>query len=377
MYISVKYKTSDTPTFSERSYTYKTELPAKLGDHVIAPTPKNLLQEALVVGVNMPEPPFDCKSIVEFAPGWNPMAEINFAVETDLAPISSTIIVANYEETEKQLRELMTPYASLVVTEDTVSSAKSDLARIRKVHKSIDDYRKSIKKAFTAPVTAFESKVKALTGVCEEAESNLDGQIKTFEERRKREKIDALAQFFGEVAEDVRGYLTFPQILNPRWENATFPIEEAEEEIRTKVAECWDGINAIRDLQSPFEATLLSDFKQTQNLAACLKKHKELAEIQRKEDERRAAEQKAKEEADAIRKAREEAAIKARQESEARAKAEAQRKAEEEAVESQVSAPPSERLYTLSFRVTATRQQLMALKDAFTAIGISYQRIEG
>lgn len=304
------------------------------------------------------------------------MAEINFAVETDLAPISSTIIVANYEETEKQLRELINPYASIVVTEDTVASAKGDLARIRRVKKSIDDYRKSVKKAFTAPVTAFESKVKVLTGICEEAEANLDGQIKTFEDQRKREKIDDLAQFFGEVAEDVRGYLTFPQILNPRWENVTFPIEEAQEEIRAKIAECWDGINAIRDLQSPFEATLLSDFKQTHNLSACLKKHKELAEIQRKEDERRAAEQKAKEEADAIRKAREEAAIKARQESEARAKAEAQRKAEEEAVEAQVSAPPSERLYTLSFRVTATRQQLMALKDAFTSIGITYQKIE-
>ena len=305
------------------------------------------------------------------------MAEINFAVETDLAPYAELQISANFSETQQQLEALMAPYKSLVVTEDTVASAKADLARIRKVRRSIDDYRKSIKKAFTAPVTAFESKVKVLTGVCEEAEANLDGQIKTFEDQRKREKIDALAQFFGEVAEDVRGYLTFEQILNPRWENVTFPIEEAQEEIRAKVAECWDGINAIRDLQSPFEATLLSDFKQTHNLAACLKKHKELAEIQRKEDERRAAEQKAKEEADATRKAREEAAIKARQESEARAKAEAQRKAEEEAVEAQIAAPPSERLYTLSFRVTATRHQLIELKDAFSAIGISYQKIEG
>lgn len=67
MFTSVKYKTSDTPTYSEKSYTYHTELPVKLGDHVIAPTPKNQLQEAIVVGVNLPEPPFKCKSIVEFA----------------------------------------------------------------------------------------------------------------------------------------------------------------------------------------------------------------------------------------------------------------------------------------------------------------------
>lgn len=65
MYTSVKY--IDQFTFSTKSYTYHTELPVKLGDHVIAPTPKNQLQEAIVVGVNLPEPPFKCKSIVEYA----------------------------------------------------------------------------------------------------------------------------------------------------------------------------------------------------------------------------------------------------------------------------------------------------------------------
>lgn len=67
MYINVKYKVDDHH-YSDKSYTYHTELPAKLGDKVVAPTPKNPMQEALVVGVNMPEPPFKCKSIVEFVP---------------------------------------------------------------------------------------------------------------------------------------------------------------------------------------------------------------------------------------------------------------------------------------------------------------------
>lgn len=66
MFTSVKYKQDDS-NYSVKSYTYRTELPVKLGDHVIAPTPKNQLQEAIVVGVNLPEPPFKCKSIVEYA----------------------------------------------------------------------------------------------------------------------------------------------------------------------------------------------------------------------------------------------------------------------------------------------------------------------
>ena len=65
MYASVKY--IDGTTVGTRSYTYKTNLALKLGDHVIAPTQRNQLQEAVVVGVNMPEPSFECKSIVEYA----------------------------------------------------------------------------------------------------------------------------------------------------------------------------------------------------------------------------------------------------------------------------------------------------------------------
>lgn len=67
MFVSVKYKVAEHQ-YGEKSYTYQTELPLKLGDKVVANTPKNPMQEALVVGVNMPEPPFKCKAITEYVP---------------------------------------------------------------------------------------------------------------------------------------------------------------------------------------------------------------------------------------------------------------------------------------------------------------------
>ena len=293
------------------------------------------------------------------------MADIEFCVDDKaLAKVSEITIAANFEETETRLRELLSPYSTMMVTADDIASAKTSLAKIRKVHKSIDDYRKSVKKAFTAPVTLFEAKVKVLTGICDEAETNLSGQINTFVERQKREKIDGLEQFFNECSEDVKGYITFAQIQNPRWENTTFAVEDAQEEIRAAVAGCIDGINAIRDLQSPFEATLLSDFKQHHNLAACMKKHKELTEIQRKEDERREAERKAKEAAEMVKVEEPKPTIK---------KAVVPTPAEE-AAPNQTS--KTEALYDLSFRVRATRKQLVQLKQAFEAIGLTYERID-
>ena len=62
-FVSVKYKQDER--WSDKSYTYCANLDLHLGERVNAPTVKNPKQEALVVGVNMPEPPFKCREITE------------------------------------------------------------------------------------------------------------------------------------------------------------------------------------------------------------------------------------------------------------------------------------------------------------------------
>ena len=106
-----------------------------------------------------------------------PAGNLEFKLTTDLTPIKQTVLTANFEEVEAQLRELMAPYEKLVLREEDIAEGKNVLARIRKVEKVIDDYRKSIKKDFTAPLAAFEEKCKALTAVCYESETNLSEQI--------------------------------------------------------------------------------------------------------------------------------------------------------------------------------------------------------
>ena len=102
-----------------------------------------------------------------------PAGNLEFKLTTDLTPIKQTVLTANFEEVEAQLRELMAPYENLVLREEDVAEGKNVLARIRKVEKTIDDYRKSIKKDFTAPLAPFEEKCKALTAVCYETEIRL------------------------------------------------------------------------------------------------------------------------------------------------------------------------------------------------------------
>lgn len=313
-----------------------------------------------------------------------PTGNLEFKLMTDLTPIKQTVLTANFEEVEAQLRELMAPYEKLVLREEDVAEGKNVLARIRKVEKTIDDYRKSIKRDFSIPLVAFEEKCKALTAVCAESETNLSEQINKYVEQRKAEKLAGLRAFFDDNIGSLAPYLSFEQVQNPKWGNVTYTVEQAQQEIAQAMDMCADGVNAIRSLGSEFEATLLTAYAKNHDLAAVMKMNGELAETKRREDARREAEEARRREAEAARKEAEERE-KARLEA-ARAAAQAQStkfKLDDEPTPAQEQTiyqhgdVPKENVYTLSFRVRATRSQLVELRAAFDRIGVWFEKIEG
>ncbi len=312
------------------------------------------------------------------------MPDLEFKLITPLDAVKSLVLEANFDEVESQLRELMAPYEKLVLLEEDIAEGKNVLARIRKVEKTIDDYRKSIKRDFSAPLVSFEEKCKALTAVCHESETNLSEQIAKFTEQKRQEKLAGLRTFFDANVGDMEAYLRYEQIENSRWGNATFSVDAAEAEIRQAIVMCADGVDAIRGLGSEFEATLLTAYAKNHDLAAVMKMNGELAETKRREDARREAEEARRREAEAARKEAVERE-KGRQEA-ARAAAQAQAAkyrldggpapAEEQTVDQQDGAQ-QEKVYTLAFRISATRSQLTELRAAFDRIGIRFEKIEG
>jgi len=312
------------------------------------------------------------------------MPDLEFKLTTDITPIKQTVLTANFAEVEAQLRELMTPYEKMVLREEDVAEGKNVLARIRKVEKTIDDYRKSIKRDFTAPLTAFEEKCKALTAVCYESETNLSEQINRYAEQKRQEKLSALRVYFDVNVGDMENFLTFEQVENPKWGNVTYAQEQAEFDIRHAIAECADGVSAIRSLKSEFEATLLTAFSKNHDLAAVMKMNGELAETKRREDARREAEEARRREAEAARLATEEEVRRVNEEARRKMAEQAEKfKLDDEPAPAQEQTVyqhgevPKENVYTLSFRVHATRSQLMELRAAFDRIGIWFEKIEG
>lgn len=294
------------------------------------------------------------------------MNDIQFEVITDLAVLNPQHIETNFEAVDAYLTEAMEPYTQLVVTEDSIGDAKKTLAQLRKLKDGINAQKIAVKSEWMKPYTEYEDKAKQLMSRVEAGISNIDGQVKDYDSRRKEQKLQDLKDYFDQEASRYRveEYLDWNLIRNPKWANASFSVEDAENEISGIITDTAKDIDYITGMGSPFEAAMLEEYRKCRDLRAVL-----ALELR----------------------------LKARQEAEERKKAERLSEtfqeqendgdgdvADEEPVPMQTAQfirpieedePPKPKLYDLAFAVKVTMQQAHALKAFFAEQGIEYHKI--
>lgn len=291
------------------------------------------------------------------------MSQIEFQVTTDLAPIAGAVIETNFEAVRDWLTEELAPYATMVVSPDSIAEAKKTRANIRKVGDSIDSQRKAIKKLWNKPYEEYEAKCKELTGIVNDAVSNIDGQIKEMENEVKEAKRQRLEALFIEKSADVSDYISFDDIFDSKWLNSTFSEIDAANIITAKIEDTVESLDFIRSMSSVHEAAMLSEFAKSHSLPKALQEGKRLDAIQKAEEERKARE----------------------------ASQESQEVAESfdddcppETLHVYVPTPspvrpivddPKPKLYTVKFEVKMTMAQANDLKAFFIKSGIKYERI--
>lgn len=266
--------------------------------------------------------------------------QFEFAVSGNaLETIRTLTLDANFEEMEVALTEITAPYKNLVVTADAVSNAKTDRARIRKVEKNIDDYRKMVKKTYEAPLKEFEEKCKRLTGICKEASDNLDYQVKVFEETAKATKLECIKQTYDSCDnEETKYYTPWKRLVdtNPRWTNVTYSLDDAIADVQKALSNTERDLSVIRSLHSEFEIEVLLRYEQTGDLHEALEQNERL--MKRKIEQERPRVSKP-----------------------------------------QTSVEPDEffaEVYTVDFRIKATKQQLNMLREFLIENGIKYGKVE-
>lgn len=212
------------------------------------------------------------------------------ALELKLSEIKPVPVTFNYEELKKEVAERTAPYKELIVEEDAIPVAKTDLANLRKLEKAIDDRRKAVKKEYNAPYMEFEAKIKDILSDIQAAEQNIDSQVKAFEKKVEDEKLSQIQKFFGlafgELAKDIR----FEKVYNPKWLNKGYKMADIEEEIAAAANKLYADIEVVKGLKSSHEASLMKTLFYSLDLGEVLVEHNTLVEF----EERKKAEEQAK-----------------------------------------------------------------------------------
>lgn len=275
------------------------------------------------------------------------------AFELKIGAFNPVPVDFNYQELKKEIAEKTLPYKGLIVTEDAIPVAKTDLANLRKLEKAIDDRRKAVKKEFNAPYMEFEAKIKDILSDIQEAEANIDSQVKAFEQKEQDAKFAKIKQFFELTFHDFINDVRFETVYNPKWINKGCKMADIEEEIASSANRLYADIEVVKGLKSSHEISLLNTLFHTLDLGEALKQHNILVAL----EERQKAEEQTKQE---------------------------QVVAQEDKTDPAPSQEPTEQfvvdtpkpLQVIDFRVWVNDEQKAALRNFLVSNGIKYGSVK-
>lgn len=265
----------------------------------------------------------------------------------------------NYAELKQQLEAGLANYKGLAYSDDQIGEAKKDRAKLNKLADAIDGKRKEMKALYLRPYEAFEAQAKELVGMVKATVREIDDQVKAYEAARKEEKLRAIQEQYRAMIGDLAELAPYERLHNPRWLNATAGMGAICQELGNKIDRITAGLTAIDGLQlppelaGPVKAIFLRDF----DLAAALA---EKDRLQRRQEELARYE--------AVR------AAQANQMPPAAPAAPTAPIATQSAPRPEES-PTAEEIFTVDFRIRATRVQLQGLKQSMINLGIKPERI--
>ncbi|WP_454986245.1 DUF1351 domain-containing protein [Capnocytophaga bilenii] len=208
-----------------------------------------------------------------------------------------------YEKIKAVGQQVETKIAELnldnqLVTDETLKSAKNTRATLRKELAVFEEQRKFIKDQVNAPYEAFEKAYKEHIKVhYDKADSTLKAKIDEVQNRLLDDKRGRIKGYFTELCQSQGiDFLIFERLpLNITLSDSD---KKFKNEVANFVSEVLNGLQIIESLKEPdeFKAEILTDYKQTLDIARAIqgaqyRRQQREAELQRIEVQRLAAEQ--------------------------------------------------------------------------------------
>lgn len=195
----------------------------------------------------------------------------------------------NKEEFEAEIEAATKDYAGLAYTDDQIKQAKADRAELNKLKKAIDERRRAVKKAISAPYDEFEKEVKEVTQKLDGAITQIDTQVKAYEEKQKEEKKAAIEAYFEKAVGSLAGKVSLEHVFDPKWLNITTSMASIEKEMTAKIVNIGNGYDFCHNLEGEAQTIALMAFEKNFDLGHALGEVNQYK--QRKEEEEKAREE--------------------------------------------------------------------------------------
>lgn len=262
----------------------------------------------------------------------------------------------NFEELKQELTAKVQMYKTLVYTDEQIVEAKKDKASLNKLKTALNDERIRLQKEYLEPFNKFKAQIDEIISIIDEPVKIIDKQIKEADEKKKADKLEEIKKYWNSTEIVVPIPLTFEQIFNSKWLNASVSMKSIKEEIDARLIQIESDLLTLQNLpEFSFEA--VDVYKTTLNLNKAIQEGHRLSEIQK-------------------RKAEAEAQAKARAEEQERRKAEAEfakhMNPPVETVPEEVQ-PVSKQW--VSFKALVTTEEAFALRNFFNERNIEFKPI--
>ena len=109
------------------------------------------------------------------------------------------LVEVNFDELKRHLSIELERYTSVVVTQETVKGAKELATELNATKGEIGKRRKDEVARASAPVKAFDGKMKELEAMCEDGRQGLLKQVATFEDETRKLASEMLTEFRDEL----------------------------------------------------------------------------------------------------------------------------------------------------------------------------------
>lgn len=298
--------------------------------------------------------------------------------ESDLELVVSEKTLGSLTTNAIQIRDMVKAalpmYDISNYSDENIDQAKRDKATLNKAAKALNSKRLEIEKEFMRPFGEFKEVVSDTVKLISECSAKIDNIVKTNEQQYKDKKNASIRKYFDENNVNL---VEFGKVFKPEWLNKSVSIKSVCSNIDSIFAQVENDISSLSSFGEDFDV-LRTYYMDTLNIASTIQYANRLKE----QRERARLAEEARIKAEQERRKVEEEQMKSTHSSNLFPKTDNRQQDDDEPpyfeqpVVVYASEAQKKELLTRAFKVTTTRENIIALGDFMNKHGIDFDKIE-